>query len=117
MSSVMLSKYRLKSKSVRLDRPLVVSKGRQFDVYRSVGNKNITQYYILDKNWDISENYTSKIKPLAHVFVDNLTGKVKFSSFQPQDFSLNTKADDLKKRITHFLPKIQSFQNNQNSTY
>ncbi|NRA82122.1 MAG: hypothetical protein HRU18_28345 [Pseudoalteromonas sp.] len=106
MSSHLLSRYRLRSKSKRLDSDFVASNGCSFDVYFSVENTKITQFYFVDKNWDDAKCKSIKIKPLAHVLVDNKTGKLKFDAIQPNIFSIDMGVKELKAKISSFIPQV-----------
>ena len=90
-----LSPYRLQAKALPIKDIFQASNGLCFSVLVSTESSNVSQFYILDKNWNKDKSITKKIIPLAHIQVSNITNAIKVISFQPENWNISNDCKEL----------------------
>lgn len=91
-----LSAYRLKSKAIATNKKFTTPSGVSFSVLVSKDSNSVAQYYVVESHWD---NNKSKVVPLAHLQVNRASGKIKYETFQPENWNLSIATSDLKQLI------------------
>lgn len=103
-----LSPYRLKTKALSINETFQASNGLSFSVLISTESSRISQFYVLESNWDKNNTTTKKIIPLAHIQVSNTTGSLNVISFQPENWNISNDCRELTSFIKGIFPQYMN---------
>lgn len=107
-----LSAYRLTSKAITTNRTFTTSNGVSFSIFVSKDSDSLVQYYIVESHWQ--ETAHSKIIPLAQIQLSKTTGKMKVTTFQPENWNLKISTEEFMQYINECAPDL--FSSDQSMT-
>lgn len=101
-----VSIYRIKVKTLATNKAFLTGNGINFPIFVSKESRETIQYYLIDSNWEKTNN--SKIPIFAHLQISKASGRVKIITFQPEHWNLNIDIDDFIQEILYLLSHFSS---------